>query len=104
MNGKDKFEMQCTDFDALLTDALDGVLEGERLARFERHKAECQACGLLFQETKSGFDWLHTLDEVEPPLHLVHNVIALTSGAEASADVAELLPRKSWLAQVKERW
>lgn len=100
MNGDQKFEMQCTDFDALLTDALDGLLKGERLARFERHQAQCPACRLLFQETKSGFDWLHTLDEVEPPLNLVHNVIAATSGAE-SARVTEIVPRKSWLEQVK---
>jgi hypothetical protein len=96
MNGKEKFEMQCTEFDALLTNALDGLLEGERLARFERHKAQCPACSVLFQETKSGFDWLHTLDEVEPPLNLVHNVIAVTSGAEAEAGAPVIMPRKSW--------
>ncbi len=104
MNGEEKFETQCTDFDALLTDALDGLLKGEQLAGFERHKAQCPSCSLLFQETKSGLDWLHTLDEVEPPLNLVHNVIAATSGAEVSSSAAEMLPRKSWLAQMKERW
>jgi hypothetical protein len=100
MNGKEKFEMQCTEFDALLTDALDGLLEGERLARFERHTAQCPACSVLLQETKSGFDWLHALDEVEPPLNLVHNVIAATTGAEAEAGAPAIMPRKSW----KERF
>jgi hypothetical protein len=104
MNGNQKFEMQCTDFDVLLTDALDGLLEGERLARFERHKAQCPACGVLFQESKSGFDWLHTLDEVEPPLNLVHNVIAATTGAQVSSGAAEVAPRRSWLEQLKERF
>ena len=101
MNGNEKFEMQCTDFDALLTDALDGLLEGERLARFERHKAECAACSLLFQETKSGFDWLHTLDEVEPPLNLVHNVIAATTGAPVMG-VTEVAPRKTLMERFRE--
>ncbi|ABF40031.1 putative transmembrane transcriptional regulator [Candidatus Koribacter versatilis Ellin345] len=101
MNGNGKFEMQCTDFDALLTDALDGLLEGERRARFDRHKAECSACSLLFQETKSGFDWLHTLDEVEPPLNLVHNVIAATTVAQVMG-VTDVAPRKSWLERMKE--
>ncbi len=104
MNGKEKFEMQCTDFDVLLTDALDGLLEGERLAGFERHKAQCPACSMLFQEAKSGFDWLHTLDEAEPPLNLVHNVIAATSGAEVSSAAPEMLPRKNWLERMRERF
>lgn len=102
MNGNQKFEMQCTDFDALLTDALDGLLEGERLAKFERHKAQCSACELLFKETKSGFDWLHTLDEVEPPLNLVHNVIAATTGAEQASGAIEEADRKSWFERLKE--
>lgn len=102
MNGNQKFEMQCTDFDALLTDALDGLLEGERLAKFERHKAQCSACSLLFTETKSGFDWLHTLDEVEPPLNLVHNVIAATTGAEQASGSIEVADRKSWFERLKE--
>ena len=101
MNGKGKFEMQCTDFDALLTDALDGLLEGERLARFESHKAECPACALLFQETKSGFDLLHTLDEVEPPLNLIHNVIAATTGAEVQG-VTEVAPHRTLVDRLKE--
>lgn len=102
MNGNQQFEMQCTDFDVLLTDALDGLLEGERLARFERHKAQCPACNLLYSESKSGFDWLHTLDEVEPPLNLVHNVIAATSGAQVASGEVEIAPRKSWLERMKD--
>lgn len=104
MNGDQKFEMQCTDFDALLTDALDGLLQGERLARFERHKAQCPACSVLFAETKSGFDWLHTLDEVEPPLNLVHNVIAATSGAPLSLGAVDIGPHKSWLERLKDNF
>lgn len=101
MKGNEKFEMQCTDFDALLTDALDGLLKGERLARFEQHRAQCPACSVLFQEAKSGLDWLHTLDEVEPPLNLVHNVIAATTGASVTG-IADVMPRKSWLERLKE--
>src|SRR5581483_11059265 len=102
MNENQKFEMQCTDFDVLLTDALDGLLEGERLARFERHKAECAACSLLFQETRSGFDYLHALDEAEPPLNLVHNILAVTSGAEAEKGTVSVAPRKSWMDRLRE--
>jgi hypothetical protein len=104
MSSNEKFEMQCTDFDALLTDALDGLLEGERLARFERHTAQCPACSLVYEETKSGFDWLHSLDEVEPPLHLVHNVLAATTGDAVVSGAPEIAERKSWLGQMKERF
>ncbi|HEY3927935.1 MAG TPA: zf-HC2 domain-containing protein [Candidatus Koribacter sp.] len=104
MSENQKFEMQCTDFDVLLTDALDGLLEGERLARFERHRAECAACGLLFKETKSGFDYLHALDEAEPPLNLVHNILAATTAAEATSGegAAASASRKSWLERLRD--
>ena len=102
MSENRKFEMQCADFDALLTDALDGLLKGERLARFERHKSECAACSLLFQETESGFDYLHALDEAEPPANLVHNIVALTSGAEAAKGEVAAAPRKSLVDRLRE--
>ena len=44
--------MQCNEFDGLLTDALDGVLTGARLDRFQAHARTCSACGPLFAEVR----------------------------------------------------
>lgn len=103
MTGEPKSGIQCVDFDALLTEALDGLLEGERLAGFERHKAECPACAVLFQEAQQGFDWLHALEEAEPPVHLVHNILAATTGADERAEAAQRQAGKSLWARVKEK-
>ena len=48
MTKKDQSGLQCGQFDALLSDALDGLLTGERLEAFEAHSHECPACGPLW--------------------------------------------------------
>ncbi len=93
MLGETKPEMQCTEFDALLTEAIDGTLNGPRLERFEQHKAGCPACSTLFAEVVSGVAWLNEVEDAEPPRNLVHNIIAATSGAALQAAKAE--PRRS---------
>ena len=80
MAGETKNGMQCAGFDVLLTDALDGQLTGERLERFQGHARVCAVCGPLFQEAEAGQRWMKSLDEVEPPVNLVHNILLATSG------------------------
>jgi hypothetical protein len=98
MLGETKSGMQCTEFDALLADAIDGNLKGERLLRFEQHKAGCAACGTLFTEVSSGVAWLEGMEDVAPPRMLVHNILAATSGAAQMAAKAE--PRASMWTQL----
>lgn len=66
MADENKFGMGCANFDALLADALDGTLDGTKLASFDSHKVECRSCALMFSEAKAGLNWLQELDEVEP--------------------------------------
>lgn len=103
MSGESKFEMQCAEFDALLADALDGVLKGEKLASFERHKTDCRACNVIFAEAEAGLKWMFALDEVEPPKMLVHNILAATSGTAVATGMAEAHARKSFLERLRER-
>ena len=74
--------MQCQEFDGLLTDALDGVLTGVQLDRFQAHARTCPACGPLFAEAEAGRNWLKDLTEVEPPVSLVTNILASTTGVD----------------------
>jgi hypothetical protein len=74
--------MQCHEFDSLLVDAIDGLLTGAELDRFQAHTRSCSACGPLFAEVEAGRNWLKELTEVEPPAGLVNNILASTTGVD----------------------
>jgi hypothetical protein len=74
--------MQCHEFDALLSEALDGALSRGELDRFQAHARSCVACGPLFAEAEAGRRWLKGLTEVEPPASLVASILASTTGVD----------------------
>jgi hypothetical protein len=88
--------MECAEFDAWLSEAIDAELgevgEGQlsstgsttQKANFEAHRRICPTCGPLFAEVQSGREWLRSLEIVEPPAYLVHNILAATSGVLSS--------------------
>jgi len=85
-----KREMECTEFEALLSDALDGdgQLSGARKESFEAHRRVCAICGPLFAEVQAGQKWLRSLEAVEPPAYLVRNILAATSGVVSRRSLA----------------
>ena len=83
MAGETKNGMQCAEFDALLSEALDGTLAGPKLESFQAHARVCAVCGPLFAEADGGRRWLKSLAEVEPPANLVHNILLATTGYES---------------------
>jgi len=96
--------MQCQEFDALLMDAMDGVLTGGELDRFQAHAGSCQVCGPLLAEVEAGRGWLKGLTEVEPPASLVTNILASTTGVDSQrlrvmSPAAQ--PRVSWLERLQ---
>jgi len=96
--------MQCNEFDLLLSDALDGVLTGAGLDRFQAHARTCKACGPLFAEAEAGRNWLKDLTEVEPPANLVTNILASTSGVDTQrlrAHARTPQQRISWLERMQ---
>jgi hypothetical protein len=93
MPGEIKSGMNCGEFEALLVEAIDGLLGEQKLANFRRHAGSCSNCGPLFAEAEAGRNWLKTLVEVEPPANLVHNILAATSGvAEKHAPQVPVTP------------
>jgi len=74
--------MQCNEFEHLLADAIDGVLSGTGLGRFQAHARVCRTCGPLLAEAEAGRNWLKGLTEVEPPASLVNNILASTTGVD----------------------
>jgi len=84
-----KNDMQCSQFETLLADALDGVLPEKLGLAFEEHSRSCGVCGPMFSEVQQGMLLLHSLEELEPPKNLVHNILAATSAtASAKAEAA----------------
>ena len=82
MAAENKSGMQCAEFDALLSEALDQRLSGEKLENFQAHARGCPTCGPLLAEADAGLRWLHELVEVEPPVTLVDNILAATTGID----------------------
>ena len=74
--------MQCTEFDALLSDALDQTLTGPKLESFQAHARGCRGLRAVAGGSGAGQRWLQELVEVEPPVNLVHNILAATSGID----------------------
>jgi len=96
--------MQCQEFDGLLTDALDGVLTGAKLDTFQAHARICSTCGPLFAEVEAGRNWLKDLTEVEPPVSLVNNILASTTGVDTQrlrVNVSLPQPRIGWIERAQ---
>ena len=99
MAGELQHGMQCTEFDALLTDALDGVLSGQKLVRFNMHKSGCAACAAMYAEAEEGMNFLKALPELDPPAGFAERVLLATSGVQATAKAES--PR-SWAERMRE--
>lgn len=101
MAGQQDNRMHCAEFDALLSQAIDGTLAGERLATFEAHGRDCKLCGPLLQEADAGRTWLKSMAEVEPPADLVTNILLRTSGVLTRQRAGQRVTT-SWMDRVGE--
>jgi hypothetical protein len=103
MPGKEDNRMSCSEFDALLSQAIDGTLAGDRLSAFEAHGRVCQLCGPLLHEAEAGRSWLKSLADVAPPDELVTNILLRTSGvASTHRHVAGRAEPTSWVARIRD--
>ena len=95
--------MLCNEFEAVLTDAIDGVLSGTGLDQFQAHAQVCRTCGPLLAEADAGRNWLKGLTEVEPPARLVNNILASTTGVDTQRLRATVRTPQhiSWLDRVQ---
>lgn len=104
MAGEFQSGMQCVEVEALLAEALDGTLQGERLIGFEAHQQSCASCRAMLEEARAGMHWLKGLDEAEPPRHMVHNILAQTIGALPSEHAVVVPPSsEGWFGKLKAR-
>jgi hypothetical protein len=99
-------QIECTEFEALVSEALEGRLSPARRESFETHRRVCAVCGPLFAEVQAGHEWLRTLalEPVEPPAHLVHNILAATSGVVSRRAATADGRRAPFGERMRERW
>jgi len=95
MPGETKHGIECTEFEALLSDAMDGdgqlspaSKDSKDKESFDAHRRVCAVCGPLFADAQAGRQWLRSLEAVEPPAHLVHNILVATSGVVSTRSLA----------------
>ncbi len=72
--------MECSQFEGLLSEAIEGSLSPQQNQVFQAHAAACDQCGPLYLLSREGFSWLKSLDELEPPARLLSAILAATSG------------------------
>jgi Putative zinc-finger len=76
--------LRCEEWEALLVDALDGLLPAGDTAAFHAHSANCMGCADLLAHAKQGQEWLEYLHtEPEVPAGLVSKILDKTAGAGA---------------------
>lgn len=91
MAGENKFgqkpgdtggRLRCEEWEALLTDALDGLLPAADAAAFKAHSTSCENCGDLLAHAEQGREWLGYLHtEPDVPAGLLGRILDRTVGA-----------------------
>src|SRR5580765_3014526 len=110
MPGETKHGIECSQFEALLSEAIDGKLGGSHRERenesFEAHARVCAICGPLLADAVAGQQWLKSLEEVEPPPHLMNSILAATSGiSTARLRATSPVGSKAGIGErVRQRW
>ena len=69
--------MQCSLFEAKLSDYLDGQLVGSEGARFGEHALQCRACRALLDEVKAAVSQVGSDEPVELPLLLESSLLTI---------------------------
>jgi len=76
--------LRCEEWEALLADALDGLLPAHEAAAFQSHSESCAGCADLLAHAEQGREWLGFLHtEPEVPSRLVEKILDQTTGPGA---------------------
>jgi hypothetical protein len=101
MNNEAKNGMACSEFEALLADALDNALAADARPAFDEHGQSCEVCGPMLAEALEGMVMVRGMAELEPPKNLVHNILAATSRKEATAEQIAEEAKLGWMDRLR---
>lgn len=82
----------CVVCEAMLPEAVDGMLTTEEQVAFDKHVAGCVECARELSEARRGAAWLSLLKNqtLEPPAGLLAKILAETTGAAAQYEASPL--------------
>jgi hypothetical protein len=66
--------MTCADFEILLCDYVDGVLDARQRREFEEHRDSCVYCQELARDVAAAVGFIERAAEVEPPPELLTKI------------------------------
>jgi hypothetical protein len=101
MNNEPKHGMDCSEFEALLADALDNAIPAGTRTAFDEHGGSCAVCGPMLAEALEGMVMVRGMAELEPPKNLVHNILAATSRKEATAEQIAEEAKLGWMERLR---
>ncbi len=101
MNNEAKNGMGCSEFEALLADALDNAMAADTRQAFDEHGRSCAVCGPMLAEALEGMVMVRGLAELEPPKNLMHNILAATSRKEATAEQIAEEAKLGWMERLR---
>jgi len=70
----------CEHIEAHLSDYLDGLLTPEERREFDLHARGCEQCTQMVASVSELLSGLHSIEQVEPPAHLVYSILNKTLG------------------------
>ncbi len=101
MNNEAKNGMACSEFEALLADALDNAVSADTRRAFDEHGRSCEVCGPMLAEALEGMVMVRGLAELEPPKNLLHNILAATSRKEATPEQIAEEAKLGWMDRLR---
>ena len=66
--------MNCTEFESILADYIDGTLGDAQRAAVDQHAAECSVCAEFMADVTGAARFLKRADDVEPPPELITRI------------------------------
>ena len=67
--------MKCAEFEALLSDYLDGIQAQDERQGMERHMESCASCAALARDAAAAVSFMERAADVEPPPELVTRLL-----------------------------
>ena len=98
--------MGCAECEAMLTDAIDGLLTPEQRARFDLHLLGCEDCAMAYEDAQRGAAWLEMLksDRPQPTTDLMARILAQTSGAHMAQPAYVTAAEPVMAPPIAARW
>ena len=90
--------MTCGDLEILLSDYLEGTLDGDQAARLEAHLESCPGCAELARDARLAMVFIGRAADVEPPPELLTRILDETGSGRHGA-LGRDRGLRSWLGK-----